>query len=206
MVSSAHRVALYSKPDWSKGYDVVFHNECFANVKDPNFLKRIVVEHEKGTPAVIMHCAMHCYRAGTDDWFKLCGITSPGHGKHYAYTAKTVGDHPVLRGLPKEWALPKEELYHCDTIWPTATPLVEAMREERQSMQTVIWTTQYGKARVFGATIGHSTDTVKLPEFLDLMARGTLWAAGQQHDWNRMEILTRGADRVGQKLPTLKLA
>lgn len=184
----------------------MFHNECFANVKDPEFLKRIVVEHEKGTPAVIMHCAMHCYRAGTDDWFKLCGITSPGHGKHYAYTAKTVGDHPVLRGLPKEWALPKEELYHCDTIWPTATPLVEAMREERQSMQTVIWTTQYGKARVFGTTIGHSTDTVKLPEFLDLMARGTLWAAGQQHDWNRMEILTRGADRVGQKLPTLKLA
>ena len=100
-------MALYSKPDWSKGYDVVFHNECFANVKDPEFLKRIVVEHEKGTPAVIMHCAMHCYRAGTDDWFKLCGITSPGHGKHYAYTAKTVGDHPVLRGLPKEWALPK---------------------------------------------------------------------------------------------------
>jgi len=30
-----HKVSIYSKPDWSKGYDVVFHNECFAGLKDP---------------------------------------------------------------------------------------------------------------------------------------------------------------------------
>ena len=35
---------------------------------------------------------------------------------------------------------------------------------------------------VFGTTIGHYTDTVKLPEFLDLVARGTLWAAGKLQD------------------------
>jgi hypothetical protein len=71
-----HKVSIYSKPDWSKGYDVVFHNECFSDVKDPAFLKKILAEHEKGVPAVLMHCAMHCYRVGNDDWFKFCGITS----------------------------------------------------------------------------------------------------------------------------------
>ena len=60
----------------SKGYDVVFHNECFADVKDPAFLREIVAEHEQGTPAVLMHCAMHCYRAGTDEWFRFCDVTS----------------------------------------------------------------------------------------------------------------------------------
>jgi type 1 glutamine amidotransferase len=174
-----HKVSIYSQPDWSKGYDVVFHNECFADVKDPAFLRKIVAEHEKGTPAVVMHCAMHCYRAGTDDWFKFCGVTSPGHGKHYAYVAKTIAEHPVLAGLPKEWQLPKDELYYIDKLWPTATPLVEGMSEERKKMQTVIWTNQYGNARVFGTTIGHYPETVRQPEFLDLMTRGTLWAAGK---------------------------
>jgi len=177
-----HKVSIYAEPDWSKGYDVVFHNECFADVKDPEFLQKIVTEHEKGTPAVLMHCAMHCYRAGNDDWFKLCGVTSPGHGNHYAYVAKTVAEHPVLRGLPAEWQLPKDELYYIDKLWPTATSLVEGMSEERKTMQSVVWTNQYGKARVFGTTIGHYPETVRQPEFLDLVTRGTLWAAGKLDD------------------------
>ena len=180
--STDHRVSIYSKPDWAKGYDVVFHNECFANVKDPDFLKLIVAEHEKGTPAVLMHCAMHCYRAGNDEWFKFCGIQSPGHGAHYDYTANLVAEHPILTGLPKAWKLPLEELYYCDKLFDTAKPLAEAMSRERKANQTVIWTNQYGKARVFGTTIGHYTATVEMPQFLDLMTRGTLWAAGKLQD------------------------
>jgi type 1 glutamine amidotransferase len=180
--STDHKLSIYSKPDWSQGYDVVFHNECFAGVKDPEFLRQIVAEHAKGTPAVLMHCAMHCYRAGNDDWFKFVGITSPGHGAHYDYTATLVADHPVLKGLPKAWKLPKEELYYCDKVWDTATPLAEALSQERKAMQTVIWTNQYGKARVFGTTIGHYAHTVEMPEFLDLVTRGTLWAAGRLGD------------------------
>ena len=177
--STNHKVSIYSQPGWSKGYDVVFHNECFADVKDPEFLQGIVAEHAKGVPAVLMHCAMHCYRAGNDEWFKFCGITSPGHGAHYPYTAKMVGKHPILHGLPLEWAVPKEELYYCDKVWPTATPLAEAMSTERKSMQTCIWTNQYGTSRVFGTTIGHYAETVATPEFLELVTRGTLWAAGK---------------------------
>jgi len=177
-----HKVSIYEKPEWSKGFDVVFHNECFANVKDPEFLKKIVAEHEKGTPAVMMHCAMHCYRAGNDDWFKLCGIKSPGHGAHYEYTAHIVADHPIVKGLPKAWNLPKEELYFCDKLFETAKPLAEAMSRERNAMQTVAWTNEYGKTRVFGTTIGHYTQTVELPEFLDLVTKGTLWAAGKLRD------------------------
>ena len=46
----------------------------------------------------------------------------------------------------------------------------------------MIWTNQFGKGRVFGTTIGHYPETVATPEFLDLMTRGTLWAAGQLQD------------------------
>ncbi|MFM8704038.1 MAG: ThuA domain-containing protein [Planctomycetia bacterium] len=177
-----HKISIYSKPDWSKGYDVIFHNECFSAVKDPEFLKLIVAEHEKGTPAVVMHCAMHCYRVGADDWYKFVGITSPGHGAHYEYAVHSIAEHPILTGLHKTWEVPKEELYYCDKVWDTAKPLAEAMSRERNARQTVIWTNQYGKARVFGTTIGHYTHTVEMPQFLDLVTRGTLWAAGKLQD------------------------
>src|SRR5688572_19859212 len=28
-------IPLYDKADWAKGYDLVIHNECFADTKDP---------------------------------------------------------------------------------------------------------------------------------------------------------------------------
>jgi hypothetical protein len=90
-----------------------------------------------------------------------------------------------MRGLPKEWQLPQEELYYVDKLWPTATALAEGMSQERQAMQPVIWVNQYEKARVFATTIGHYNHTVELPEFLDLVTRGTLWAAGKLGDDGR---------------------
>jgi hypothetical protein len=56
------------------------------------------------------------------------------------------------------------------------------MSRERKSNQTVVWTNDYHGTRVFGTTIGHYTETVKTPEFLDLVTRGTLWAAGKLED------------------------
>src|SRR5436190_2685453 len=29
-------IPLYAKPDWAKGYDVVVHNECFADTTNQN--------------------------------------------------------------------------------------------------------------------------------------------------------------------------
>lgn len=177
-----HRVSIYARPEWSKGYDVVFHNECFGKVDDATFVARILAEHKRGVPAVLMHCAMHSYRLPSDEWYAFCGITSPGHGAHHDYTANIITDHPIVHGLPKEWKLPKEELYYCDRLFATAKPLAEAMSRERKSSQTVAWINDYHGTRVFGTTIGHYTETVKMPEFLDLVTRGTLWVAGKLQD------------------------
>lgn len=64
-----HRVSIYARPDWSKGYGVVFHNECFGKVNDATFVAGILAEHKRGAPAVLMHCAMHSYRLPSDSGF-----------------------------------------------------------------------------------------------------------------------------------------
>ena len=36
--STSHKVSIYTNANWSKGFDVVVHDECFADVKDREFV------------------------------------------------------------------------------------------------------------------------------------------------------------------------
>ncbi len=172
------KIPLYEDPNWAEGFDVVVHNECFAHVKDQAWLDRILEPHRNGTPAILIHCAMHCYRTGTDDWFEFVGLQSPGHGPHYSYTVRNQKlDHPIMKGFGKQWDAPKGELYHSVKVWPTATPLALANRQSDNEPQVCIWTNQYREnTRVFGTTIGHYNETMVDPKYLDMLTRGILWA------------------------------
>lgn len=171
------RPSVYSAKNWSKGFDVVVHNECFADEKDPAWLENIVNEHRQGVPAVVVHCAMHCYRAPTNEWFKFVGVTSHRHGSHFAFALKNVRpEHPVMKGFPAEWQTPKEELYHIAQVWPDTIALGTGYSPETKKDETCVWVSQYGKSRVFGTTVGHYNHTMKEPVYLDLLTRGLLWA------------------------------
>ncbi len=171
------KIPLYEKQDWSQGFDVVIHDECFADVKENGWTQGIITPHREGLPAVVLHCAMHCYRDGTDDWFQFCGVTSRRHGAHYAHEVlNTDASHPIMAKFGPAWANPAGELYWIEKVWPTAHPLASAKNQEQGNNEVCVWTNQYGKGRVFGTTLGHHNETVNAPEYLDLITRGTLWA------------------------------
>lgn len=174
-------IALYDNPDWAGGYDVVVHNECFADTKSPEYLRKITSAHKKGVPAAVIHCAMHTYRAAEiDDWREFLGVTSRRHDHQSRYAVtKVVADHPILKGLPDDWKTPMDELYIIEKLWPNATALATSKSDRDGAVQPVIWINQFGKARVFGTTYGHSDETFKDPVFLDYVSRGILWAAGR---------------------------
>ena len=91
------KIPLYDDPNWANGFDIVVHNECFSGVTDKEFVDRILKPHREGLPAILIHCAMHCYRVGDDRWFEFCGVQSPGHGPHYSYTINNEKpDHPIM--------------------------------------------------------------------------------------------------------------
>lgn len=169
--------ALYPAADWAKGFDVVVHNECFADDKDLEWVERILKPHRDGTPAVLVHCAMHCYRAPTNEWFKFCGVTSRGHGSHFDYDLKNQKpDHPIMKGFPAVWRTPKEELYNIAEVMPGTITLGSGYSPETKKDETCIWISEYGKTRVFGTTVGHYNATMEQKEYLDVLTRGLLWA------------------------------
>ena len=179
-------IPFYNKADWAKGYDVVVHNECFAAVGSEAFIDKILAPHRAGTPAVLVHCAMHCYRTGPskEEWFKFCGVHSPRHGPHHPFEVQVVDqDHEVSRTL-SNWTTPQGELYYIDKTYPGTRPLAESKSNKTGEMHINVWTHEYGenKARVFATTIGHHNITMEHPEYQRMMTRGFLWAAGQSVD------------------------
>lgn len=176
-------IPLYDDPNWSQGFDIVVHNECFADVKDKKFVENIVRPHREGLPAILIHCAMHCYRTGDNQWFDFVGMQSPGHGPHYSYTVENVKpDHPIMKGFGQTFVAPKGELYHSIKLFDTATALGQAKRQSDGVPQTCVWTNQYEKGRVFATTIGHYNETMVEPKYLDMVTRGLLWACDRDVD------------------------
>lgn len=176
-----HRVSIYEKADWAKGYDVVLHNECFGGVTDVAFVERIARAHHDGVPAVMLHCSTHSYRAAaTDEWRKCIGQTSMSHEKNRDLLVKNIAPkHPVMKGFPAEWLDAKDELYKNEKLWENFVPLAKAYGEDTKQDHNLVWVNTYGKAKVFGTTMGHNNSTMEAPVFLDLVARGLLWACGK---------------------------
>jgi hypothetical protein len=197
--TTTNRVSIYEKPDWSKGYDVVVHDECFSDVKDRAFVEGILKPHRAGLPAVNLHCAMHSYRIGrpTDPvtpgtphgfWFEYLGLQSSGHGPQLPIEIKFVDkENPIAKGL-SDWTTINEEHYNNIRVFETARAIASGKQvvtsrdgSARTNELVVAWVNEYGpkKTRVFSTTIGHNNATVDDARYLDLVTRGMLWACGK---------------------------
>ncbi len=176
-----HKVSIYQDAKWAEKYDVVVHNECFGGVKDVKLVERIAAGHKAGVGGVVLHCSAHSYRgAKTDEWRKTVGVSSYRHERHRAVEVKNLkADHPIMKGFGTSWKTPAGELYVIQKLWPGAVPLGSAYGKDTKKDHVCIWTNRYGKGKVFGTTIGHHNETMKTKVYLDMVARGLLWACGK---------------------------
>ncbi|MFT2621797.1 hypothetical protein ACMWQU_25330, partial [Escherichia coli] len=58
-----HKNPVYDRADWAKRFDVIVHDECCSDVKDPAVIETVLKPHRDGLPAVLLHCGMHSYRS-----------------------------------------------------------------------------------------------------------------------------------------------
>ena len=128
---------------------------------------------------------MHCYRTGTDDWFKYLGLQSSAHNWQKPISIKFLDpEHPITKGLA-DWTTINEELYNNINILG-GQPLAMGTQEQKQSdgslkpqPYVVAWTNDYKGTKIFSTTIGHNNETVGDARYLDLVTRGLLWACGK---------------------------
>ncbi len=203
---SKPKIPIFGNPDYAKGYDVVIHDECAADIADPAIIDGVLKPHKDGIPAVNLHCAMHCYRFGdfgkpvkgdapNGHWYDYLGLQSSRHDAQQPIAITfTDKDHPITKGL-EDWITMNEELYNNIQVFPTAHALARGKQKlsgkakdgtvtTREDDFIVAWTNEYGdkKTRIFSTTIGHNNKTVSDPRYLDLVVRGMLWSCDKLND------------------------
>jgi hypothetical protein len=183
-----HLNPVYEKVDWAKGFDVVVHDECCADVTDLDLVNRILDPHRNGLPGVVLHCGMHCYRTkgypkAVTPWFEFTGLPSTGHGAQQPIEVTYVDkESPITKGLA-DWTTINEELYNnsMGKLLDTAHALAKGKQGKNDSVIT--WTNTYmGKTKVFATTLGHNNATVADARYLDLVTRGLLWSVDKLND------------------------
>lgn len=184
---------IYGNPDYAKGFDLVIHDECAADVSDPATVEGVLKPHRDGIPAVNLHCAMHCYRIGKPEepvtrgtphgyWFEYLGLQSSGHGPQKPIAIHfTDSKGAVAKGL-QDWTTINEEHYNNVHVFEGAHEIARGKQvvNSKTNDFVVAWSNLYGpkKTRVFSTTIGHNNATVEDSRYLDLVTRGVLWATG----------------------------
>jgi len=106
-----------------------------------------------------------------------------GHGKKHAFKV-TVRDaeHPITKGMPREWMHTADELYHglrgpAKNMKILATAYDDKKQGGTGEHEPMIWTVTYGKGRVFHTPMGHDLDGMRCVGFMATLQRGTEWAA-----------------------------
>jgi hypothetical protein len=169
------KLPLYDNPNWANGFDIVVHNECWANGDLPAQVVQNITR-----PAVarmFFHCTLHSYRVMTNDgWRELIGMTSRRHTAAHNIQLKWVDGDPITAGLPP-FVTPIDELYVIEKVWPNTKAIATAVSpEEGHETYPLVWTHEYKGARVFGTSLGHGNETFNANQFKELVVRGFRWA------------------------------
>ena len=75
-----------------------------------------------------------------------------------------------------------DEMYNTVKMMPPATPLLQAKSPATGKIHTVAWINHFGKARIFGTTLGHDMKTGGDADYHRLLAYGLLWACDKLGD------------------------
>jgi hypothetical protein len=104
-----------------------------------------------------------------------------GSNHRYSGTFQVVvrdAEHPVTKGMPREWLHASDELYdNMRGPIQNVHLLATAYSKGTKVHEPMIWTVDYGKGRVFHTPMGHDLNGMRCIGFVTTLCRGTEWAA-----------------------------
>ena len=192
------------RPEFSK-YDVVLSN--YNGIDWPQEVKKSFEEYVTGGGGfVCIHAANNAFTKwsaynkliGLGGWGgrnekngpyvyvkdgKVVSDTSKGrggsHGPKHEFTVNTFdAEHPIMKGLPKKWMHTKDELY--DSLRGPGKDmkiLAYSYSTKSKKNEPMVMALEHGKGKIFHTPMGHDTTSMNCVGFVNIMLRGTEWAA-----------------------------
>jgi type 1 glutamine amidotransferase len=173
---------LFSDPKFGEGYDAIIYDLCYAvdnKPVDPKRYEKAFEVTKAGKPAILIHCAMHCFRPAKD-WAEFAGMRTNHHEKFGPFDVRPADTkNPITKGWPEDWKTAGDEQYVTEETYPDTVKLLisTGVGEKAKHPENVVaWEHTYGQGRVFATTLGHDMKTTADPHYLQLLANGLLWA------------------------------
>jgi len=197
-------------PDWSK-YQVVVGNYDAPDDRWPDSLKASFAEYiRNGGGFVSVHAADNAFpnwkeynlMIGVGGWRgrneksgphfyyqdgKLVPDPAPGmagsHGARNPFqVVNRVTNHPITKGLPKEWLHVGDELYANlrgpgENMTILSTAFSDPANRGTGHEEPILMVISFGKGRIFHTTMGHDLAALNCVGFMTTYQRGTEWAA-----------------------------
>ena len=192
MASAEEMAAAFADSSFGQGYDIIIYDICFGEKWKDGDYDAALKAADAGKPAMFIHCSAHTYRPPRDKkapnlqereaiadakWHALVGMDSRVHDKYVGFsTEKADKESPILKNFPDDWKTTGDEMYNTVKLMPTATALLTAKSPASGKTHIVAWTNHYGKARIFGTTLGHDMKSGGNGDYQKLLAYGLLWA------------------------------
>jgi len=122
------------------------------------------------------------FRMNTNYQFMVGGQWVAHPGGIIDYEVNIINhEDPITKGL-SDFKMHSEQYYmHVDPInevLATTTFNGDHANWINGAVMPVVWKKMYGKGRVFYSSLGHVSKDFDVPEALEIMKRGILWAAG----------------------------
>lgn len=122
------------------------------------------------------------FRDNTGYQFMVGGqwVAHPGGILEYEVKLLSYTDDPIIRGL-SDFKMNSEQYYmHVDPSNETLAVSILSGAEApwiKGCIMPAVWKRKYGEGRVFYSSLGHCAADFDVPEVLEIMKRGMLWAA-----------------------------
>ena len=192
-------------PETLAPYDLVVLNYFDRNLPELRWGDRadaaLLDFLRSGKGMVVYHFSVAAFNGWTEYEKLSAGNWRPDKGHHSAPHNFVVEikdqEHPITKGLRLSFPQANDELY-ANLRWQPAGSyhllatanddhaLYAARRTDSRAPQPLVgdsanepmlWTTEYGKGRVFVTALGHDVEQVQTPAFVTTFARGAEWAA-----------------------------
>ncbi|WP_078553757.1 ThuA domain-containing protein [Bacillus alkalicellulosilyticus] len=165
-------------------YDLIVPNWTQGTIERDQLTPLLEVV-AKGTGLAGLHGGMgDSFRMETDYQFMVGGqwVAHPGDdGVTYTVNIKDE-DHPLTKGM-KDFQVISEQYYmhvdpaikvHATTRFPNAKgPYVS----DDEIDMPVVWSKKWGQGKVYYCSLGHVAEVVRMPEVMELMRNGMVWAS-----------------------------
>lgn len=182
IVRLSDNLDVYTDRELMSGTDLVIQTWTMGSITDQQ-ARGLLEAVSGGTGLAGWHGGLgDSFRSNTDYQFMVGGqwVAHPGGIVDYDVDIRDKKD-PVTRGL-KRFHMKSEQYYmHVDpSVKVLATTTFQARPEApwiEGVVMPVVWKKQYGKGRVFYSSLCHSASDFDVPEALEIMKRGILWAA-----------------------------